>query len=185
MICDLKGRKFHRIVSDGLQILCNLSHRGGVACDGSTGDGAGILIQIPHDFFHKVADAIGIRLPAAGRYGSGLIFLPREPDEQRRCMREIERITAEARQTFLGWRRVPVDSRAIGDIFRQAEPVLRQAFIARGPRRCTKKASVPLFRSLFSERITLLLDTPNTLYISTFRQAPESNNWAVTIRNIR
>lgn len=131
MICDLQGRKSHRMVSDGLRILLNLAHRGAVACDGSTGDGAGILIQIPHDFFCQAAEAQGIRLPSAGRYASGLIFLPRDPAERRQCMAEIERITVEAGQTFLGWRTVPVDSRAIGDISRQAEPAIRQAFIAR------------------------------------------------------
>ena len=131
LICDLKGRKSHGIISDGLQILLNLSHRGAVACDGSTGDGAGILIQLPHAFIRNAADTEGIRLPPEGESASGLVFLPREPADRHHCMAHIERIVDEEGQRFLGWRRVPVNSDAIGEISRQAEPDVRQVFIGR------------------------------------------------------
>jgi len=131
LICDLKGRKSHRIVSDGLEILLNLSHRGAVACDGSTGDGAGILVQLPHAFIRKAADIDGIHLPAEGEYASGLVFLPRDSADESQCMAHIERIVAEEGQHFLGWRKVPVNSDTIGEISREAEPSVRQLFIGR------------------------------------------------------
>ncbi len=131
MICDLNGRQSRRIVSDGLQILLNLAHRGAVACDGSTGDGAGILIRIPHAFFSKAADAEGIDLPAAGEYATGLVFFPQESTDRRRCRALVEQMVRENRQTLLGWRPVPVDSSAIGEISRQAEPAIEQVFIGK------------------------------------------------------
>jgi len=131
LICDLKGRKSHRIVSDGLEILLNLSHRGAVACDGSTGDGAGILMQLPHDFIRKATGIEGIQLPSEGEYASGLVFLPKEPADRDQCMAHIEQIVIQEGQHFLGWRKVPVNSDTIGDISRQAEPSIRQLFIGR------------------------------------------------------
>ncbi|CAB5142960.1 Glutamate synthase [NADPH] large chain (EC [Olavius algarvensis associated proteobacterium Delta 3] len=131
LICDLKGRKSHNIISSGLDILLNLSHRGAVACDGATGDGAGILMQLPHDFTTKIAGDVRIQLPPEGAYASGLVFLPSESIERDQCMAHIERAVEEEGQRLLGWRNVPVNSEVIGEISRQAEPSVHQVFIGK------------------------------------------------------
>jgi len=133
LICDIKGRRSHKIISDGLEILRNLSHRGAVACDGSTGDGAGILMELPHEFNVKVAAEEGIHLPGAGAYASGLIFLPKAAAERDRCMQCIGQAVQEEGQQLLGWRRVPVNSDAIGKISSQAEPSIFQVFVGASP----------------------------------------------------
>ncbi|NUN95215.1 MAG: glutamate synthase large subunit [Candidatus Omnitrophica bacterium] len=131
-IADLKGRKSHGIISDALQILRNLEHRGACGCDALTGDGAGILLQTPHDFFAKAADSASVKLPSAGDYGTGLVFLPTARDEAAFCLGALERIVAEEGQSLLGWRQVPTDNSLIGEVARKAEPVVRQVFIGKG-----------------------------------------------------
>jgi glutamate synthase (NADPH) large chain len=130
-VVDIKGRKSHDIVRKGLEILENLAHRGAVGCDPCTGDGAGLLIQIPHDFLNRASKDIGVRLPGAGEYGVGMIFLPRESEGRTGCERLIERIIAEEGQRLLGWRDVPVKPTHLGDLARESMPVIRQVFIAR------------------------------------------------------
>jgi glutamate synthase domain-containing protein 2/glutamate synthase domain-containing protein 1/glutamate synthase domain-containing protein 3 len=132
-VAHINGAKTHDIIEKGLQVLLNLAHRGACGCDATTGDGAGILIQLPHEFMRTAATAAGIFLPAAGEYGTGLIFLPREAQTRRQCEEIIERIIRQEHQLFLGWRDVSVDSSALGDLARKSEPVIRQVFIARGP----------------------------------------------------
>src|SRR5437868_8633341 len=87
-IADIKGRKSHKIVEDALAILCNLEHRGAVGADPRAGDGAGILVQIPHNFFARTTDKLGFTLPEPGDYAVGQLFLPRDPD-WRRLIRDI------------------------------------------------------------------------------------------------
>ena len=130
-VVNIHGEKSREIVRSGLEILVNLTHRGACGCDPLTGDGAGILVQIPQDFFGAKAAELGIALPAAGEYGVGTLFLPCDADERRTCEEMFEAIVAEEGQVFLGWRDVPVDSSVIGQTARDVEPVIRQMFIAR------------------------------------------------------
>src|SRR5712672_3766253 len=131
-IADIKGRKSHKIVEDAIAILCNLEHRGAVGADPRAGDGAGILVQIPHKFFAKVADQLGFKLPDPGEYAIGNLFLPRDPD-----WREVNRDifvqqVKRAGMTLLGWREVPTDNSTLGVSVKPTEPVHQQVFIGRG-----------------------------------------------------
>ncbi len=136
-IAHIKGQKSHSIVTDGLQILQNLQHRGACGCDENTGDGAGILLQLPDDFFRQQAERLRIKLPRAGAYGVAFAFLPADSTLRRSAETSLERIVAEERQTVLGWRDVPVVSSSIGWLARSQEPVMRQLLIGRGPTTAT------------------------------------------------
>jgi len=133
MVCHLKGKKSHRIIADGLKILVNLTHRGACGCDETTGDGAGILMQMPHRFLNKACAAASIRLPAENQYACGLVFLPSDQEQRRIYMDHFEGVVREEGQQFLGWRKVPVESEALGELARQLEPAIYQIFIGRGP----------------------------------------------------
>ena len=131
-IADIKGRKSHQIVEDALAILCNLEHRGAVGADPRAGDGAGILVQIPHKFFVKVADKLGFKLPKPGEYAIGQLFMPRDPD-WRQVNRDIYAQTIKRKgMTLLGWRDVPTDNSTLGESVKPTEPVHQQVFIGRG-----------------------------------------------------
>ena len=131
-VVNLRGEQSHAIVKSGLEILVNLTHRGACGCDPLTGDGAGILTQIPHEFFQAVGRELGFELPAAGDYGIGSVFLPPEPGQREFCERRLEGFIAAEGQRLLGWRDVPIDNEHIGHTARDVEPVIRQIFIARG-----------------------------------------------------
>ena len=131
-VVNMHGRKSHGIVRQGLEVLENLTHRGACGCDPLTGDGAGILIQLPQEFFVAVSPQAGIRLPAPGDWAVGNVFLPPDPEEQESAEAFFERICREEGQEFLGWRAVPVDNRSIGATARDVEPAVRQAFVGRG-----------------------------------------------------
>ena len=131
-IVNLRGEKSHSIVRSGLEILVNLTHRGACGCDPLTGDGAGILTQMPHEFFAAKAAELGFELPARGDYGIGSVFLPRTESERLHCQERLEAIVAEEGQTLLGWRDVPVDNAVLGRTARDVEPWIRQVFIGRG-----------------------------------------------------
>ncbi len=131
VVADIKGRPSHRIISDALEVLENLEHRGARNSDPETGDGAGILFQMPDKFFREECREIGIELPPSGEYGVGCVFLSQDPDLRRECEEIIEQIVGLYRQRFLGWRDVPVDHRHIGRFARETEPVIRQFFTAR------------------------------------------------------
>jgi glutamate synthase domain-containing protein 2/glutamate synthase domain-containing protein 1/glutamate synthase domain-containing protein 3 len=133
LICHIKGRKSHDMIRDGLRILENLTHRGACGCDETTGDGAGILIQMPHEFLKICCNEQGIRLPAEERYACGLVFLPQDVHQRKPLMRRFEAVIGEEGQVFLGWRRVPVNSAALGLLARNQEPAIFQIFIGRGP----------------------------------------------------
>lgn len=131
-VAHIKGKKSHDMVSQGLQILENLTHRGATGADPLAGDGAGILLQIPDAFFRKQCADLGFMLPEAGRYGVGLLFLPQDAAARAACEQVIvDKIIAEG-QSVLGWRDVPVDSSILGVGVRLVEPVVRQVFIACG-----------------------------------------------------
>ena len=129
--CNIKGMKSNAIVKQGIEVLHRLSHRGAVGSDPKTGDGAGILIQIPHEFFKKAASAEKIDLPGQGLYGTGLIFLPQDAKERKFCKEAFEKIINGHDQILLGWRNVPIDDSDIGKSAKSAEPVFEQIFIAR------------------------------------------------------
>ncbi|MCL5270363.1 MAG: glutamate synthase subunit alpha, partial [bacterium] len=131
-VANLKGAPSHRMIELGLRILSNLEHRGATGCDALTGDGAGILMQIPDEFLRQACDRIGIGLPEPGHYAVGLVFLPRKIEEANFCEQTIERIVMREGQRFLGWRDVPTDNTHIGQTARDGEPHIRQAFIRRG-----------------------------------------------------
>ncbi|MEK6606300.1 MAG: glutamate synthase large subunit [Myxococcota bacterium] len=131
-LVDLKGRKSHAIVEQAVQILLNLEHRGACGCEKNTGDGAGILMQMPHAFLAKECDALGMKLPPPGEYGAGLVFLPRDPADRAVCEGLFEQFAREEGQRVLGWRTVPTDHGPLGATARAAEPVVRQIFIVRG-----------------------------------------------------
>src|ERR1700683_354652 len=103
-VVNIKGRKSHDIVLKGIEILINLTHRGACGCDPETGDGAGILIQIPHKFFARECAGVGFTLPSEGKYGAGIVFLPVEKQERLRCEGILERIAGEEGLKVLGWR---------------------------------------------------------------------------------
>jgi glutamate synthase (ferredoxin) len=131
-ICQMKGKKSHDIVQQGLTILINLDHRGAVGSEKNTGDGAGILMQMPDKFVRKVAASQGVELPKAGHYGVALAYC--SPDAAKRAAgaKAFEKVVAEEGQKVLGWRDVPVDNSMIGATALASEPFMRMAFIARG-----------------------------------------------------
>ena len=132
-VADISGRKSHDIVLKGVQILINLTHRGACGCDPETGDGAGILIQIPHSFFDRESTKLGFRLPAPGEYGVGMVFLPVDRHERILCEGILEKIATEEGLKVLGWRDTPLNGNAIGRLARASQPYIEQIFIRRGP----------------------------------------------------
>ena len=132
-VAHIKGRKDHSIIEQGLLILKNLDHRGAVGADPLMGDGAGILIQIPDEFFRAEMAAQGVTLPRAGDYGIGMVFLPKEHASRLACQEAIERATRAEGQVVLGWRDVPVNREMpMSPTVKAREPVIRQVFIGRG-----------------------------------------------------
>src|SRR5262245_50962774 len=132
-VVHMKGRKSHTIVEQALQILVNLDHRGACGCEANTGDGAGILLQMPHEFFQSVCPAAGISLPAAKQYAAGLVYLPPDANERQACEKEAEKIVLIEGLSFLGWRTVPTNNTSLGDTAKASEPFMRQVFIGRPP----------------------------------------------------
>ena len=133
-VAHIKGNKTHSIVEQGLLILKNLDHRGAVGADALMGDGAGILIQIPDQYYREEMAKQGVELPPPGEYGVGMVFLPKEHASRIACEQEIERAVRIEGQVILGWRNVPIDTdMPMSPTVRAKEPVIRQIFIGRGP----------------------------------------------------
>jgi glutamate synthase (ferredoxin) len=130
-VVHVKGKKSHQIVADGLKILVNLDHRGACGCETNTGDGAGILIQVPHEFLAAQTAKLGFKLPAPGHYGLGMIFLPQDKTERENVKKEFAKIIADEGQTVIGWRDVPTDNSSLGKTAVAAEPFMAQVFIGR------------------------------------------------------
>ena len=128
-VCDIKGKKSNDIVKQGLEVLKRLSHRGATGADPKTGDGAGVLIQIPHDFLLSVCQNNRIDLPSPGEYGTGLVFLPRDAKERKFCKDVFLKGIKNENQILLGWRKVPVDDSDIGKTAKDTQPVIEQLFI--------------------------------------------------------
>ena len=130
-VCNIKGKKDNHIVKQGLEVLRRLAHRGATGADPKTGDGAGILIQFPHDFFVSVCAKERIELPKEGEYGSGIVFLPTDKLERQFCKEAFIQAVHSAKQSCLGWRSVPVDNSEIGISAKETQPVIEQIFIGR------------------------------------------------------
>src|SRR6185436_16103388 len=145
-VVHIKGQRSHAIVQQALQVLMNLRHRGACGCEANTGDGAGILLQIPDRFFRKV---VPFALPGEGSYGVGLVFLPRQAAAREAVEQLFERIVAEEGQQVLGWRDVPTDDREVGPSAVAVEPVIRQLFVGRDRGLTGAEARVRFERKLY------------------------------------
>jgi glutamate synthase (NADPH/NADH) large chain len=132
-VVNIKGHRSHDIITKGVQILVNLTHRGACGCDPETGDGAGLLIQIPHSFYARECQKQGFTLPNPGEYGMGLVFLPVEHTARLQAEGILERITREEGLDVLGWRDTPIDADAIGRVARASQPYIEQIFVRRAP----------------------------------------------------
>jgi len=130
-IASLKGEKSHRVIEDALKMLCNLEHRGAVGADPLAGDGAGIMIQIPHLFLKEECAKLGFKLPDALQYAVGQLFMPQHERLEAHCRTVWARVVAEEGLELLGWREVPVDNACLSDMVRATEPFHEQVFIAR------------------------------------------------------
>ncbi|SHJ92649.1 glutamate synthase large subunit [Desulforamulus aeronauticus] len=168
-VANIKGKKSNDILHKALTILVNLDHRGGQGAETNTGDGAGILMQLPHSFLAKECARLNIKLPPAEQYGVGMLFLPQSPTKRQECQQTITRIIEEEGQTLLGWRDVPVDDSLLGETAKLAQPSIVQVFIgAQG-----QMQHLDFERKLYiirkraeKEMQPLLLPTGETFYIA-------------------
>lgn len=135
-VAHLKGVKSHRIVQQALNVLTHMEHRGACGCEENTGDGAGILLQLPHEFLVAECKSLNIKLPALGEYAVGMVFLPQDADARAEVASVFASMVEEEGQTLLGWRDVPVNPTPIGNTALKAMPFIRMAFVA-------KSADVP------------------------------------------
>jgi len=178
-VVNIKGKKSHKIIDDGLEILERLKHRGGAGADENTGDGAGILLQIPHAFFQRECDVLGIKLSATGKYGVGMIFAHRYEDLRNQQKAIFEEVVKEEGQIFLGWREVPIDATCIGETAKGLRPWFLQAIIGQGPdvtnqdeferklyiiRKAAEKRIVPLSKELSSNFYIASLSSRTIVY---------------------
>jgi len=131
-VVDVGGRKSHAIIKQGMQVLLNLEHRGATGSEKNTGDGAGILFQLPHRFLVRECERQKIKLPQPGEYAVGMVFLPTAEESRRQCKRQFAKIIREEGQSLLGWRSVPNDNSMLGASAKASQPVIEQVFIRRG-----------------------------------------------------
>ena len=178
-VVNIKGKKSHDIIDDGLRILERLEHRGGAGADKDTGDGAGILVQIPHEFFKRECEVLGISLPAAGEYGVGMIFAHKYESLRNEQKRIFEEVVREEGQVVLGWREVPVDGTKVGKEAAAIRPWMIQILIGKGPdvtnnaeferklyviRKLTEKRIIPLSKELSSDFYIASLSSKTIVY---------------------
>ena len=149
-IVNIKGKKSHKLVRQAFEIGINLLHRGACGCEKNTGDGAGILLQLPHKFLAKKTAAIGFELPDPGSYGAGMVFLPRDPTTQQQIENIFAEVIRDEGQTLLGWRDVPTDDAHLGATAKSGEPIIRQVFIGRENSGAEQNAAhLPFERKLY------------------------------------
>ena len=163
-VVNIKGEKSNQIVRQALKALVNLSHRGALGSEPNSGDGAGILMQIPHDFYKEVCAKVDIALPDAGDYGTGIVFLPHNLTLRSEVENMFERVIESEGQDFLGWRDVPVDPSDLGKTARSSMPFLRQVFIGRK----NVNAGMDFERKLFVIRKRIENETCKTYPEDTF-----------------
>src|SRR6266478_5369578 len=165
-VVDIKGRRSHTIVRQALSVLINLLHRGACGCEANTGDGAGILIQIPDKFLRRQCGRLGIPLPPAEEYGCGFVFLPRDAEQRDIVRALLHSIVEEEGQRLLGWREVPTDDHLIGASALSVEPHIMQVFIGHGPAvrdHVHFERKLYVIRKLF-EKAVVALDIPENKY---------------------
>ena len=178
-VVNIKGKKSHDIIDDGLRILERLEHRGGAGADKDTGDGAGILVQIPHEFFKRECEVLGINLPSAGDYGVGMVFAHKYESLRNEQKRIFEEIVREEGQVVLGWREVPVDGTKVGQEAAAIRPWMIQILIGKGPdvtnnkeferklyiiRKLAEKRIIPLSKELSSDFYIASLSSKTIVY---------------------
>lgn len=178
-VVNIKGKKSHDIIDDGLRILERLEHRGGAGADKDTGDGAGILVQIPHEFFKRECEVLGINLPAAGEYGVGMVFAHKYESLRNEQKRILEEVVCEEGQVVLGWREVPVDGTKVGKEAAAIRPWMIQILIGKGPdvtnnkeferklyiiRKLAEKRIIPLSKELSSDFYIASLSSKTIVY---------------------
>ena len=178
-VVNIKGKKSHSIIDDGLRILERLEHRGGAGADKDTGDGAGILVQIPHEFFKRECEVLGINLPVAGEYGVGMIFAHKYESLRNEQKRIFEEVVREEGQVVLGWREVPVDGTKVGHEAAAIRPWMIQILIGKGPdvtnnkeferklyiiRKLAEKRIIPLSKELSSDFYIASLSSKTIVY---------------------
>ena len=166
-VATLRNEKSHDIVAMGLEILINLEHRGAVGADPKAGDGCGMLVQIPHDFFVRETAGLGFALPAPGDYGIGFMFLPKNPQARAIIAAIVAEVVAAEGQTLLGWRDVPVNSSVLGESVKPSEPASCQVFIGRGistPDADSFERRLFILRKVISNRIYALQDASTRGY---------------------
>ncbi|HTP26148.1 MAG TPA: glutamate synthase subunit alpha, partial [Anaeromyxobacteraceae bacterium] len=139
-VVDIKGRKSRDIVQKALTVLLNLEHRGAQGAEKNTGDGAGLLVQLPHRFFEKALAGQGVKLPAPGSYGVGMIFMPRHEASRAACCKIVREVIEQERQRLLCWREVPTDGAGLGSMAQASQPHIMQVFIGRGDNCATEDA---------------------------------------------
>jgi glutamate synthase domain-containing protein 1 len=167
LVADIKNRKSRKIIDIGLKIMHNLRHRGAVGADPITGDGAGILIQMPDDFMRKVTAPLNINLPDEGKYGVGVIFLPQNAVMRKAAETIIEKIILDENQNFLGWRNVTVDPSVPGDSARLTQPFIRHCFIGANKRIKNQdefEKKLYLIRRIIDQRIRVELKLDRSKY---------------------
>ena len=130
LVANLSGAATHTIIQQAIEVLENLEHRGALGADPLTGDGAGLLMEMPDDLLRAEAESLGIALPPLGAYGVGMVFLPQNDDERAWCEARIAEAAADKGLTLLGWRDVPNDPAAIGSGAREVLPIIRQCFLS-------------------------------------------------------
>lgn len=178
-VVNIKGKKSHDIIDDGLRILERLEHRGGAGADKDTGDGAGILVQIPHEFFKRECEVLGIQLLAAGEYGVGMVFAHKYESLRNEQKRILEEVVREEGQVVLGWREVPVDGTKVGKEAAAIRPWMIQILIGKGPdvtnnkeferklyiiRKLAEKRIIPLSKELSSDFYIASLSSKTIVY---------------------
>ena len=170
-VANIKNRKSHRIIDQGLQVLKNLTHRGAVGADPLAGDGAGILIQMPDTHLRAVCGDIGIDLPKPGDYSVGMMFMPQAEGPRADCVRVVEELVEAEGQHVLGWRDVPVDNSGLGESVIPTEPFVRQVFVRRGDNCADQDAferKLFVIRKQAEHRIDTLGEACDDFYASSF-----------------
>src|SRR2546425_1014436 len=165
-VVDIKGRRSHTIVRQALSVLINLLHRGACGCEANTGDGAGILLQVPDKFLRRECERLGFPLPAPGDYGCGLVLLPRDPEQRDRVRALLHSIVDEEGQRLLGWREAPTDDPLRGARALSVEPDITQVLIGRGPGvrdHAHFERKLYVIRKLF-EKAVVALDIPENKF---------------------
>jgi glutamate synthase domain-containing protein 1 len=186
-VANIKGQASRSIVEQGLEVLERMRHRAATGADPLTGDGAGILVQLPHRFFHREGLALGFDMPTQQRYGVGQVFLPADPFARAECERIFAEVVHQEHQRLLGWRDVPVDPSHLGPLARKVMPVIRQVYIAR--RRVVPSAferKLFLIRKLVENRVAHLGVDPRGAFTSrACRPRPSSTRACCCPRSCR